>query len=208
MRNIETRLLKSDDFYMQAMRALHQNSYSIALSALTTAIALDRHSEQALYARAVLRAKLGDNMGAVNDFSRVIDIAPQKLRSYFMRGIAFKLMGQLHAALADFSHILTLEPDDCDAYFQRAEVYADLGFEQNCTPDLQRAIADYDFLLYRNPEEASAYRNRGLLRAATGDVAGAIDDCRRYLTLGGGRRYDDQRAIETLILSLEDTTPR
>lgn len=203
MLNVETRILDSDDFFEQALRALRANAPWAALAALTTALALNTRSEQALYARGVLNAQMGDNWGAIDDLSAVVRLAPHKLRPYFLRGIAYKMVGELPGALADFDAILALEPNDCEATQQRAEVYAEMGFRHNCPPDLQRAIADYDRLLGLNPDEISAYRNRGLLRAATGDISGAIDDCRRYLEFGGGRYNDDQRDVEALIDSLE-----
>ena len=78
-------------------------------------------------------------------------------------------------------------------YFNKAMALNDNSFQE---------IAYYDEAIRLNPTYTSAYYNRGLARKEQGDLKGALIDYRKYLSLGGGKRYGDQAEVEQRIRDL------
>ena len=113
--------------------------------------------------------KLGDYIGAIADYSRVIHLQPDAAGAYTNRGIAKAELGQHLAAISDYDIAILLKPDYADAYNNRGVAKAELG--QHFA-----AIADYDIAIRLKPDDAAAYVNRGNAKADLGQHFAAISD--------------------------------
>jgi tetratricopeptide (TPR) repeat protein len=80
------------------------------LQAAEEALALNPQDSEAWYSKGVyLQTNIGDNQGAVDSYSRAIEINPGFLSALFNRGLALKNLGRLEKAKADFATIVELK---------------------------------------------------------------------------------------------------
>ena len=101
------------------------------------------YSDQGLYAE------------AVDDFSKVIQLAPTTVSAYINRGSSYGKLEKYDEAIADFTDAIRMDPRDSTAYFGRGAIY----FYQK-RYDL--SILEYDKAIELNPQEPDAYDNRGI----------------------------------------------
>ena len=96
----------------------------------------------------------GDFDGAVDDFSRAIQLDHNYFKAYINRGTILKQKGKLDEALFDYNKAIELEPDDFKAYMARAEIW----FKKK---SFDKAISDYSIFIKNNPGSSIAYRGIG-----------------------------------------------
>jgi tetratricopeptide (TPR) repeat protein len=126
-------------------------------------------SAQDFYRRGVDRAQTGDNQGAIEDFSRALQLASNYGGAYHDRGIVRARVGDLPGAIDDLTQALRINPNNAEAYLDRA-------FSRSRQGDNQGAIDDYTEALRINPSDSTGYYNRGVVRRRLGDTQAAIDD--------------------------------
>jgi len=74
------------------------------------AIAINPQDSDAWYTKGVaLQLEAEDYQGAVESYSRALEINPQYFSALFNRGFAYKDMGRIDEAKADFETIVTLK---------------------------------------------------------------------------------------------------
>ena len=74
------------------------------------AIALNPQDSQAWYTKGVYQQiNVGDNLGAVESYSRAIEITPGFLSALFNRGLALKNLSRFEEAITDFEAIVELQ---------------------------------------------------------------------------------------------------
>jgi len=122
------------------------------------------------------RVGQGDAQGAIQDFSRAIDIDPKNPLAYAARGNARVILGELEDAIADFSKAIEIDPTRRVPYINRGVAKVDKG-------DLVGAIADYSKVISLDPKNATAYRNRGCANQQKGDIDGARNDYQQAIQL-------------------------
>jgi tetratricopeptide (TPR) repeat protein len=71
-----------------------------------------------------------DDEGALQDFSRVILLAPQFTSGYYYRALLESNNGDYEAALTDITKAIELAPDNIDCYALRMEIYHSLGLKR------------------------------------------------------------------------------
>ena len=125
---------------------------------------------------------LNDYQGAIDEFSRAIDIDPLQTIAWNGRGIAHNMLGENTEALDDFSEVLRLEPGNLTVRVNRAKVYIELG-------EYDEAMSDLDNVISIDPYISSAYYYRGWVYSAQGDDHKAIED----LTLA--IEYDPENSV-------------
>lgn len=81
--------------------------------------------------RGVLRASQKDYLGAIEDFSHVIEKRPKDAELYLMRARAFQQSEQLIPALRDLEKFLELEPDRKDVKEQMTRTKAEISKLEN-----------------------------------------------------------------------------
>ena len=84
------------------------------LKCLDAAISYVPNSAELYYQRAELKCNLSDFQGAIDDYSIVIENAPEPM-AYGLRGNAKVNLGDISGAVSDFKKILEYEPDNKNA---------------------------------------------------------------------------------------------
>ncbi len=86
------------------------------------------------------------------DFSSVVELRPDLLQAYVMRGMSYGQMGLSNAAVADFTHVIEVDPNNSYAYYAR-------GREYWARRDYLKAKEDYDKAVKLDPKwKDSFYR--------------------------------------------------
>jgi tetratricopeptide (TPR) repeat protein len=158
-------------------------------------------------------ADRGDLAGAVEAFSRAVEVKPDYAMAYFNRGTAQSGLGRVDDALADLDRALEIDPQLAEALVNRALIREGRGETQGALEDYRRALeiapwsaaahsnlgnlyrklgqgdralVEYDEALRLDPAYAKAWNNRGSLRVEQGDFLRAIDDFDEALRLDPG----------------------
>ena len=82
---------------------------------------------------------------ALADFSRAIEIDPQRADGYLGRANALNTLGRYEEALPDYDKAIALDPQLANAYVNRAIAYSHLK-------EYEKAIADYENGLELDPK--------------------------------------------------------
>ena len=112
---------------------------------------------------------LGEYVGAIANYTKVIQLEPDNAIAYYNRGIAKYELGQHFAAILDYNTAIRLKPDYAKAYHNRGVSKVNLG--QHFA-----AISDYDIAIHLKPNTSETYQNRGLAKAMLKQYVAAILD--------------------------------
>ena len=124
------------------------------------------------------KMNLKDYYGAINDYSRAIELKPDNVYAYyFNRGNAKKNLKDYYGAINDYSKSIELAPDYPMAYNNRA-------YAKDQLKDHYGAINDFSKAIELNPDFAMAYNNRGFAKYNLNDIDGACKDVRIAVSLG------------------------
>ena len=151
-----------------------------------------------------------DFAGALQAFSRAVELRPKGPLAYLNLGAAQQNLQQNEAAIQSYTQTIRLAPDNALAYAERGVCLVRLHRDPDALIDFQRALeikpglpialngrggvafrrqqyrlalADYDAAIKGNPRMAQAYANRAQARQAVGDSRGAAEDRRREADL-------------------------
>src|SRR5215813_1418749 len=153
---------------------------------------------EALYHRAERRVLTEDLVGALADFSQVIELTtglgsskltsdvskaerilvidPRAALAYTARGIIKTEQRDYDGSLADLESALRISPRAADAWFARGRVWQLKG-------NWERALSDYNRALQIEPSYVEAYHNRGNLLAERDKPQEALADFNRAIRL-------------------------
>jgi len=162
--------------YADGERALQDGRLADAVALFTEGIGLDdqfRNQYVTMYAqRAFARQRMGDNMGAIPDYGKAIEMEPPMNQAQYLyqRGMCFATIGgHEEHAVNDFGRSIALYPDHPGPYHLRGRLFAsELG-------RYEEAIADFDRLLALHPV-AEGYQLRGYAKLNLGRGRDAIPD--------------------------------
>ena len=115
------------------------------------------------------RSELGDNQGAIDDYTQAININPNYALVYYKRGFSRSKLGDNQGAIDDYTQAININPNYHHAYHFRGLTHRTLGNNQD-------AIDDYTQAININPNDKFNYYGRGITRSKLGDKQGAIDD--------------------------------
>lgn len=130
---------------------------------------LDANDLVSYWNRAVTRHDLGDKLGAITDFTHLLNVSPDDAIVYNYRGLAYYDCGDMAAAIDDFTESLQLNPEQVAAYCNRAFIRAEQG-------DQAGAISDYSLAVQAHSDCAIAYFYRGMTWQKFGNAQEAISD--------------------------------
>jgi tetratricopeptide (TPR) repeat protein len=150
--------------------AVDEFSTAVKITAPTT----PTHT-QALYNRGVLRAKLGDAKGAMQDFREVIRLE-ETPEAHYSLGLALANQGKFEKAVAEYRQALRIRPDDLPASNNLAATLAELGKEDE-------ALEVYADILRKDPNNVMTHNNLGLIFLQQGKFDEAIAHFKRALKL-------------------------
>ena len=126
--------------------------------------------------RARNRYNSGDYYGAIADYTKAIELAPNNEIGYSIRGVAKFHLEDYYGAIADYTKAIELDPNDAEIYYNR-------GLAKSNLEDHYGAIADYTKAIELDPNGFKAYYNRGLAKANLEDYYGAIADLTKAIEL-------------------------
>src|SRR5476651_75585 len=156
-----------------------------ALGDYSEAIRLDPKDPLAFLGRGVLfagRQRLYER--AVDDFDKVLGLAPDNVGGLMHRGDAYSQMGKFGPALADLDRAVALAPDNAEAYVYR-------GLANSRRNENSLALFDYKAGLALDPHNVDALVNLAAIYSTNGEQGLAITDLDAAITL----RTDDPRAF-------------
>ena len=94
-----------------------------------------------------------DWKGAIHCYTKILEINPQDVWSYWERGIARKNNGEYLAALADFNQTLELDPKNFYAFYERALVLEKLQRLKEADNDFQKARELKEIDIHKNQQK-------------------------------------------------------
>jgi tetratricopeptide (TPR) repeat protein len=156
-----------------------------ALGDYSDAIRLDPTDPLAFLGRGVLfasRQRLYER--AVDDFDKVLVLAPNNVDGLMHRGDAYSQMGNFGPALADLDRAVALAPDNAEAYVYR-------GLVNSRRNENGLAMFDYKAGLALDPDNVDALVNLAAIYSTNGEQTLAIADLDAAIAL----RKDDPRAF-------------
>lgn len=118
-----------------------------------------------------------DTKGAIDDFSKAIEINPKNAFAYYHRAKIYSELNLLENALLDINTAIQLD-EKSDYYLTRALIYKD-------KKDTKKSLNDFNKAIEINPENRFAYINRGYLkREQLDDKDGSEQDLKKAEELG------------------------
>ncbi|HEX2621318.1 MAG TPA: tetratricopeptide repeat protein [Phototrophicaceae bacterium] len=133
---------------------------------------------------------------ALQDLSRAIEFNPGFLDALTFRCRAYNKLGRYTEAAQDATRAIELNPGDPNLYFNR-------GVNRRLMGDHKGAVADLSEVIRITPDNVTAYPNRAEAYTALKDKQAAIADWEKYLALGGGRKFGDEKAVLDKIKKLK-----
>ncbi len=202
----------AESFYLKRGRSEKERSADLAaLADFNKALAANPENRHAGEAKAYMMRRLGDNRGAIETYSRLVEMDPGATRIYVSRGWAKVAVNDRMGALQDFDKAIDLEDDNALALIARADLKSkDLSDQVGAIEDYTRvismevrlmdaymgrsdarrrnedfdgAIEDADSALELSPESDQAYVLRGNAKDDAGDYEGALADYRKAMEL-------------------------
>ncbi|MDR2428522.1 MAG: tetratricopeptide repeat protein [Candidatus Margulisbacteria bacterium] len=99
----------------------------------------------------------GNYNGAIKEYTRAIQVAPQDKLGYFGRANAYIQIYLYQKALLDYNKAIELDPVNSLYYANRANAY--YGLE-----NYKATLVDYDRAVKLNPQDGKLYQRRALLK--------------------------------------------
>ena len=96
--------------------------------------------EDQLFEEAVINL-VDSNNKAIADFTKVIELAPERAEVYFSRGQCYAGNGDYIRAITDFTKAIELGREEWSVYFNRASAYKELGNKEKALIDYRKALA-------------------------------------------------------------------
>ena len=82
----------------------------------------------------------GDDIKAIANYNKAIEIDPKDIYSYNNRGLSYINLGKYESAIADFNKAIELDSNYDKPYFNRALAYEDLGQIDDAKQDFQKVL--------------------------------------------------------------------
>ena len=105
----------------------------------------------AYYNRGLSKRKLGDNYGAISDYSKAIEINPRYSKAYMNRGNAKSALEDYYGAISDYSKAIKIKANDPNDVL----AYANRGIAKQRISDMKGACSDWRMASSLGDEEAS-----------------------------------------------------
>jgi len=136
---------------------IKSNNLQEALNIYNKVISSDTTRYWRYTERGKLKAKMGDNTGAIADFSKMLS-HNRDAQAFYFRAMSYYILKDYGHALADFADALNEDPDMNLAY-EAHFIMGNIKFKQE---DLQGSIDEYSKSLELKPKYAKAWYNRGV----------------------------------------------
>lgn len=105
---------------------IEMKDYQAAIADANAALALDTDLAAAYNLRGSAVRSMGNPVGALADFNRAVNLAPNE-SNYYERGATYQMLGEHAQAIADFTEMIAFHPDAAAGYFARAKSKRAIG---------------------------------------------------------------------------------
>jgi tetratricopeptide (TPR) repeat protein len=130
---------------------------------------------QAYFKSGVVKSNLQDYEGAIADFNKATEIAPNYATPYYNRAFLKIRLQDNRGAIIDFNKAIALDPKDAIPYYY-INVYHNRGNAKYRLKEYLSAVVDYSKAIALKPTFASAYYKRGLCKIELNkETEGCID---------------------------------
>ncbi|HMG72273.1 MAG TPA: tetratricopeptide repeat protein [Pyrinomonadaceae bacterium] len=117
--------------------------------------------------------KKDDHEGAIQHFTKAIELKPDYAAAYDHRGMNCRRKGDSDQAFADYNKAIGLDPQLAHTYLNRGDIY----YEEK---EYDQALIDYNKAIQVNPQYATAYYKRGRFYASAFYRSGKDKDVADY----------------------------
>jgi len=173
----QEQLQKWENLSNQALNAVSEGDFATSEKYWTQILTEFPQNPAVWSNRGNVRVSQNNLQGALEDYNKAIELAPNVADPYLNRGVAFEGLGKWSNAIADYNRVLELDPNDAMAYNNRGNAQAGLRKWSN-------AIADYQKAAEINPKFAFARANHALAEYEIGHTEAAIREMK-----GLARKY-------------------
>ncbi len=142
------------------------------------------------------KAEIGDNLGAIKDWDKSIELNPKNFSAYYSRGLLKLGLGDKNGACLDLSmagelgkaEAYDLIKKHCDlspvnAIEFSAFDYVKSAAQKELLGDYIGSIQAYNKAIELDSNYVAAYNNRGIAKGNLGDYHGAIQDYNKAIEL-------------------------
>lgn len=88
----------------------------------------------------VTKAGKSDNKGAVESFSKVIELQPKNQEAYYRRACCYYNTKNVQKSLQDFDKAIELDPSYADAFYNRALLKSFMNDKIGACSDWEKAV--------------------------------------------------------------------
>lgn len=206
-------LIEPDNPHALILRARlrhRDGAFADAQADAEAALRREPRALEALFQRARALEARGLGPAALKAYDEVIAVAPDNAAALLNRGLLLQRARQYPRALADLDAAVAANRGDADGWAARASLRAMLGDNAAAAADYREALGlaphrldaalgltqalvgarqpllaidELGRLIKRHPEQAGLWTMRCLVRAVSGEPAGALPDCEEALRL-------------------------
>jgi len=126
------------DYFRQGMEQYQMRQFDSSLYYFNCAIALDSTFHEAIFRRALVKAKMNDLEEAYKDYSMAISIS-QEPKYYNNRGINLAIRNHMQEAIKDYDQALALDSTYAQAYLNKGVALNYLGDTEASCQNFQKA---------------------------------------------------------------------
>ncbi|RAU81339.1 tetratricopeptide repeat protein [Pontibacter arcticus] len=178
--------------YIEALNNHAQNlrlnikNYQEAIIYYTKVIELNPKLEDAFYRRGLCKGLLGDLIGQIDDYSKVIELAPTS-DNFVSRALIKKKAKDYTGVVEDCSQAISLNDNSSYAYQFRGEAKAELYDFKEAIADLEKAIEIEESKAKRDPAYKpmlfGALKSCAEAKFAVNDFQGSLDGATKLISL-------------------------
>ena len=128
------------------------------------------------YNRGNTSLELGNNIEALSNFTKAIELNPNFYEAYNDRSVVKFYLKDYEGSINDCNRAIKLNPNFAEAYNNRGNAL--LEFDK-----FSEAIHNFNKAIDLNPNLASAYANRGLANFYLKNYLDTINDCNKAIAL-------------------------
>lgn len=161
----------------KARRLLKESGSSVELLRISEEILSYSENAEAYYYRGLSRSELGNVSGALDDYSKALELMPDNLLTLWRRASLMFDSGDHLGAIKDLDRAIGLKPNLVGLHRNRAAAKYRLG-------DLKGAVDDWSIEIRIHPKDFDSYYNRGVALEKAGDLEGACRDWAMASSLG------------------------
>ncbi len=144
-----------------------KEKYDEALKYCNLILAKNKNHFSSLLLRASIYTKTGNHLGAINDYSEIIEKDKNNQRAgYYGRGLAYQYLGKYREAAINYGELIRDNPQKENGWGLRGYMYLKLGNIDSAYADLSKAIKLCNSKSFITEHYSSVLLERGMYDSA------------------------------------------